>query len=329
MALQTFIYILSGVILVGYSAQQLEKYSVASATKFGVSPFLIGSTVIAFGTSAPELLTSFFAALEGKFTMVIGNVIGSNVANISLVFGLTLFALSLKKKNIKSSKNILPNLIILIFSTFLVWIVIAMNPFSFYSSLILLTSLLAVIFYWYKSNEVLNTNEETYKGKFVITKLLASLAILILASWLITRGALEILTGLGVGELFVGYTVLAIGTSIPEIAASFALALKGRYETVVGTLIGSNIFNGLLVLAVPGLLINDSLLSKSTFSLNLVLIKNWDYTHLIPLLSLLLIVTIMFCIYIFSIHKKTRGASLIIALALMSSYLISLALAYK
>ena len=204
-----------------------------------------------------------------------------------------------------------------------------MNPFSFYSSLILLTSLLAVIFYWYKSNEVLNTNEETYKGKFVITKLLASLAILILASWLITRGALEILTGLGVGELFVGYTVLAIGTSIPEIAASFALALKGRYETVVGTLIGSNIFNGLLVLAVPGLLINDSLLSKSTFSLNLVLIKNWDYTHLIPLLSLLLIVTIMFCIYIFSIHKKTRGASLIIALALMSSYLISLALAYK
>ena len=329
MALQTFIYILSGVTLVWFSAQQLERYSVASATKFGFSPFLIGSTVIAFGTSAPELLTSIFAALEGKFTMVIGNVIGSNVANISLVFGLTLFTLSLKKKNIKSSKNILPNLIILIFSTFLVWVLIAMNPFSFYSSLVLLISLSAVIFYWYKSNATISTNKETYKGKFVITKLLASLAILIFAAWLIIRGALEILTGLGVGELFVGYTVLAIGTSIPEIAASFALALKGRYETVVGTLIGSNIFNGLLVLAVPGLLNNDSLLSKSTFSLNLVLIKNWDYTYLIPLLSLLLIVTIMFCIYIFSIHKKTRGASLIIALALMSSYLISLALAYK
>ena len=89
--------IISGITLIWISAEKLEKYSVLAAKHFGMSPFLIGSTIIAFGTSAPEMLTTFFVSLENQGEMVIGNVIGSNVANLSLVFGSMLFVVSIKK----------------------------------------------------------------------------------------------------------------------------------------------------------------------------------------------------------------------------------------
>ena len=107
-----FTLVISGIALIWVSAEKLEKYSVSTAKQFGLSPFLIGSTVIAFGTSAPEMLTTFFVSLEGQGTMVIGNVVGSNVANLSLVFGSMLLIVSIKKKNISQPKSINQNLII-------------------------------------------------------------------------------------------------------------------------------------------------------------------------------------------------------------------------
>ena len=329
MSTLTFFYILAGVILVWISARNLEKYSIASSLKFGVSPFFIGSTVIALGTSAPEIMTSLFAALEGKFNMVVGNVIGSNVANIALVFGLTLFILAMKKEKIQSKINISSNILTLITSTFVVCGVIIINPYSLYSSLILLSSLLAVFFLWYLKNERISTNDQVLEEDFLLTKLTASIVILVIAAWLITKGALEILNNFGVGELFIGYTVLAIGTSIPEIAASTALALKGRYEAVAGTLIGSNIFNGLLVLAIPGVINNNLFLPQSSIYSSTNTIEKLDYGYIIPLMILLLFVTILFSIYTLKINTKPKKTSLFLSLILLGSYFISLALAYK
>ena len=98
--------IASGIVLIWVSAEKLEKYSVLAAKKFGLSPFFIGSTIIAFGTSAPEMLTTFFVSLESQGSMVIGNVIGSNVANLSLVFGSMLLVISLKKLSIMVRKKL-------------------------------------------------------------------------------------------------------------------------------------------------------------------------------------------------------------------------------
>ena len=98
MNILTFLYITAGIGLVWISAQKLEKYSVLTSVRYGMSPFLIGSTVIAFGTSAPEMLTSLFAAFENKAVMVVGNVIGSNVANIALVFWAYLGSIVLQKR---------------------------------------------------------------------------------------------------------------------------------------------------------------------------------------------------------------------------------------
>ena len=164
--------ITSGIALIWVSAEKLENYSVHAAREFGFSPFFIGSTVIAFGTSAPEMLTTFFVSLENKGSMVIGNVIGSNVANLSLVFGSMLLIVSLKKLRIKQEVAIQKNLLILLISSLLIWLIIAIDPFNILSSLILLTSLILVISFWYKngvSDE--NENEMINLPKYVSLKL--------------------------------------------------------------------------------------------------------------------------------------------------------------
>ena len=308
--------ITSGIALIWVSAEKLENYSVHAAREFGFSPFFIGSTVIAFGTSAPEMLTTFFVSLENKGSMVIGNVIGSNVANLSLVFGSMLLIVSLKKLRIKQEVAIQKNLLILLVSGLLIWLIIAIDPFNIASSFILLTSLILVISFWYKNGVSDEKENDIDLPKYVSLKLILSLVFLVFAAWLITFGANQILDEFSLGELFIGYTVLAIGTSLPEIAASVSLALKGRYETVTGTLIGSNIFNGLCVLAIPGLFMNPKM------SLG------WSYSQWSPLLFILFIITFIFAYYIFSVSKKERNASIFLSLLFLSSYFVSLYFAY-
>lgn len=317
MILTTLVPITTGIILIWISAEKLEKYSIAAAKKFGMSPFFIGSTVIAFGTSAPEMLTSFFAGLDNKGQMIIGNIIGSNVANLSLVFGITLFIIALKKQTIVQSISIIPNLGILILSTILTWFFIATNPFSISTSAVLLLVLVLVITFWYKTNSVvLLDNSKEVSKNFVTVKLISSLLVLIFAAWLITKGATNILNSFNLGELFVGYTVLAIGTSLPEIAAATSLALKGRYEAVAGTLIGSNIFNGLCVLAIPGLM------NRPEMSLG------WNYENWSFLLLILMAITVFFSLYIYQVTRQAKKASLFLSLIFLSTYFISLGFAY-
>ena len=316
MIITAFFPILLGITLIWISAEKLEKYSVSAATSLGMSPFLIGSTVIAFGTSAPEMLTTFFAALDDKGSMIIGNVIGSNVANLSLVFGTALLILAFKKKDIKQVSSIRNNLLILLAVTFLSWLIIATNPFSPFSSLILILTLILVIIYWYKTNSGAEIDLDSTEEKYISLKLILSLGTLIFAAWLITYGATNILERYQLGELFIGFTILAVGTSLPEIAAASSLALKGRYETVAGTLIGSNIFNSLTVLAIPGFF-NSSLMAES-----------WNYANWSSLLMLLTFVTLCFSMYIFNAINNIKKASKSLALLFLSAYFFSLLFAY-
>ena len=228
-----------------------------------------------------------------------------------------LLIVSLKKLKIGQDESIKKNLLILIISSVLVWAVIAVDPFNIISSLLLLGALLVVILFWYKNGVIqgdeLEDNSE-YKG--VSFKLFISLACLVFAAYLITFGANQILEKFNLGQLFIGYTVLAIGTSLPEIAASVSLALKGRYETVSGTLIGSNIFNGLCVLAIPGLFMREEMS------------EGWSYFEWSPLLFILFVITFIFASYIFSLTKRERNASLLLSMLFLNSYFVSLYYAY-
>ena len=311
-----FTLVISGIALIWVSAEKLEKYSVSTAKQFGLSPFLIGSTVIAFGTSAPEMLTTFFVSLESQGTMVIGNVIGSNVANLSLVFGSMLLIVSIKKKNISQPKSINQNLIILLISSLLVWVAIAVDPFNLITSIILLISLSAVIYFWYKNNKESLDLEYENSSKNSLAKLILSFLALVFAAWLITTGAILILDKFNLGQLFIGYTVLAIGTSLPEIAASISLALKSRYEAVAGTLIGSNIFNGLCVLAIPGLFRDDQMSI------------GWEFKEWSVLLIILFTITLVFSAYISILSKQVKKASLLLSIVFLSVYFVSLIYAY-
>ena len=183
--------------------------------------------------------------------------------------------------------------------------------------MVLLGTLFFVVSFWYKNGVSEEIEEETTANQGgVPLRLFLSLVSLVFAAWLITYGANQILDQFNLGQLFIGYTVLAVGTSLPEIAASISLALKGRYETVTGTLIGSNIFNGLCVLAIPGLFMSPEM------SLG------WSYSEWIPLLTLLFIITFAFACYIFLISKKEKKASLTLSLLFLSAYFISLYFAY-
>ena len=173
-----------------------------------------------------------------------------------------------------------------------------------------------VIYLWYASNRDLPDIEENAYSKNSFSKLILSLVTLVIAAWLITTGANLILDNFNLGQVFIGYTVLAIGTSLPEIAASVSLALKSRYEAVAGTLIGSNIFNGLCVLAIPGLFRSDQM------SLG------WEYTEWSSLLMILFAITLIFCAYIFILSKEGRKASILLSILFLSIYFISLIYAY-
>ena len=311
-----FVSIISGIALIWISAEKLEKYSVLAAKQFGMSPFLIGSTVIAFGTSAPEMLTTFFVSLENQGAMVVGNVIGSNVANLSLVFGSMLFIVAINKQTISQPKSTNKNLLILLISSLLVWSVIAIDPFNITSSIVLLISLFAVILFWYRNNQEMQEMPEEDNSNNSLIKLILSLVLLVFAAWLVAKGANLILENYNLGQLFIGYTVLAIGTSLPEIAASISLALKSRYEAVAGTLIGSNIFNGLCVLAIPGLFRSDQMA------------KGWEYSEWSNLLVILFAITLIFCTYIFILSKQGRRASVLLSILFLSIYFISLFYAF-
>jgi cation:H+ antiporter len=254
--------------------------------------------------------------MEDQGAMVIGNVIGSNVANLSLVFGSMLFIVAINKQTISQPKSINKNLLILLVSSLLVWAVIAIDPFNVTSSIVLLITLLAVISFWYKSNQEIPDLQDEDNSENNLIKLILSLVALVFAAWLITKGANLILENYELGQLFIGYTVLAIGTSLPEIAASVSLALKRRYEAVAGTLIGSNIFNGLCVLAIPGLFMSNQMS------------KGWEYSEWSSLLVILFTITLIFCTYIFILSKQGKRASVLLSILFLSIYFISLVYAY-
>tara|TARA_B110000014_G_scaffold264485_1_gene266789 strand:- start:18323 stop:19279 length:957 start_codon:yes stop_codon:yes gene_type:complete len=318
MNITTFLLISIGILLIWKAAEALEKYAILTSNKFNISPFIIGSTIIALGTSSPEIFTTIFASINEQGTLIIGNVIGSNIANLSLVFGITVFILGLKKSEIKEeSKNLTLNLSLLLLSTLVLSLVLSFYPFSFSSSICLLALLCLIIFIWFKTKNF-NESQTTQKESNPIPKLISSIAFICLGSWLIVKGADNILREFEVGQMFVGFTVLAIGTSLPEIAASISLGLKGRYEAVAGTLIGSNIFNGLLVMAIPGLFFNEDALSSG-----------WMITEWLSLLACLFIITLMFCAYLKVIAFKPKKASSILGLVFIGSYFIALTISYN
>ncbi|NNG12478.1 MAG: calcium/sodium antiporter [Halobacteria archaeon] len=252
-----------GFLLLAWSADRFVIGAAAVAYNLNVSPLIIGLTVVSFGTSAPEMLVSGMAAWQGNSGLSVGNAIGSNVINIALVLGLTALIAPL---NIHSSilRRELPVLIVIMS---VVWLLLADYDLGRLDGSLLLGGM-ALMLVWLtrlgiQSKGTHDPMDEEYtqeiKTGMSMLQALVWLAIgavfLLISSRLLVWGAVAIAQELGVSDLVIGLTIVALGTSLPELAASLMGALKNEHDIAIGNIIGSNIFNLLAVLGLPGVIL--------------------------------------------------------------------------
>ena len=255
--------ILVGFFLLMWSADLLVDNASILAARLGISTFLIGVIIIGFGTSAPELFVSAVAALENKGNLALGNALGSNITNIGLVLG---SAALIKSLPVTKSAARIDIPIVIIFGIISIALV-ADGLLSHWDGFILLILLAAYLVWTARhSNDVGSETEleasatdsaEESSSKSTLSVLaitVTSIVLLMLASQMLVKGAVAIAQILGVGELVIGLTIVAIGTSLPELAAAIAAARKGVHDMIIGNIIGSNIFNTLGVLGLTGAL---------------------------------------------------------------------------
>lgn len=256
--LYPIIALLIGFIVLVWSADRFVIGAAGTARNFGMSPMLIGLTVVSFGTSAPEMLVSAMAATTGAGSLAVGNALGSNIANIGLVLGVTALIAPLPVRSGVLKREI-PLLLAI---TLLAGGVLYDLYLGRIDAIVLALSLIACLFLFarfQKSASEQDIADETEElpdlptGQAIFW-LIFGLALLAGSSRVLVWGATEIATILGVSELIIGLTIVAIGTSLPELAASVASALKGHTDIALGNIVGSNIFNIAAVMAVPGFL---------------------------------------------------------------------------
>ncbi len=252
--------IVLGFALLIWSADRFVAGASSIARNLGVSPLIIGLTIVGFGTSAPEMLISGFAAWEGKPGMAVGNAVGSNIANIALILGVTALIVPLAVHSMILRRE-MPLMLVVMFAGALI---VYDGYLGLLDSVLLLTGLVAVMGWMIRTalrargsdpmaaeydTEISHLGPGAAWFWFVV-----GLLILLLSSRILVMGAVHIAQALGVSDLIIGLTIIAIGTSLPELAASVAAALKKEADIAIGNIIGSNIFNTLGVLAVPGLI---------------------------------------------------------------------------
>jgi cation:H+ antiporter len=251
--LYPIISLIIGLIVLVWSADKFVFGAASTAKNFGMSPLLIGLTIVSFGTSAPEILVSIMATLDNSGTLAIGNAIGSNIANIALVLGTTALIAPLPVKNTVRSKE-LP---LMLAVTVIAGAVLFNLRLDLVDSIILFVALIVslIVFSRFQQETHAHEDDEIPNMSTLVSVFwfVIGLVLLVASSKALVWGATEIAVSLGVSDLIIGLTLVAIGTSLPELAASITSALKGHHDIAIGNVIGSNIFNLGAVMAIPGL----------------------------------------------------------------------------
>ena len=251
-----FIYIIIGLVLLVLGGNWLLKSAIGLSLKFNISKIIVGLTVVSFATSAPEMIVSVKSALAGYSDIALGNVVGSNIANIGLVLGVVLFvnAIQLENSFLKADWPITMITTILLF----VFLVID-GILSRVEGFVFLGVLIVYLLYLIKTNAKIEDDEELQNnmesaGKLSYQMIFVYLLIggfgLWLGSELLVNGAVNLAENLGVSERIIAITVVSVGTSIPELASSIIASVKKESAISIGNIIGSNIFNILSVLGI-------------------------------------------------------------------------------
>lgn len=253
------IAIITGLGILAWSADRFMIGASGLAQSFGISPMIIGLTIVAFGTSAPEMLVSAMAAWQGNSGIAIGNAIGSNIANMALVLGAAALIAPLSVHSQTLSREFPLMLLVMLAALALLW----NGLLSRLDGLLLLTGMVLLVLWTVHLAHSSPPNDpleaeltaempETASTGSIWWLLLSGLVLLLISSQMLVWGAVGMAETFGLSDLVIGLTVVAIGTSLPELAATVAAARKREHDMAVSTLVGSFLFNILAVLGITG-----------------------------------------------------------------------------
>ncbi len=252
--------IIGGFIALIWGADRFVIGAAALARNLGVAPLIIGLTIVGFGTSAPEMLVSAIAAWQGNPGLAIGNAIGSNITNIGLILGTTALIAPLRVHSRMLGREFPVLVVVMMLSL----VLLSDGVLGRLDGLLLLLGLAGLLGWvtWlglagradpleHEFSEEIPTDMRTLAALFWVA---AGLAVLLLSSRLLVWGAVHLARAMGISDLVIGLTIVALGTSLPELAASIMSALRHEHDIAVGNVVGSNLFNLLAVLGLPGII---------------------------------------------------------------------------
>lgn len=258
--LMPLLAVLIGFAVLIWAADRFIVGAGATARNLGLSPLFVGLTVVALGTSAPEILVSAIAAYNGNPGLAIGNALGSNITNVGLVLGTAALVapLTLRSRTLKREFPVLLGIMAL------AWLVLMNGTLGMYEGMILLAAIVPLLWWMVvigRTSDLHDPITVEYEAEIpkigtgrALIWLLVGLAALLGSSHAVVWGAVELAELLGVSDTVIGLSIIAIGTSLPELAASVMGAIKKEHDIAVGNVLGSNMFNLLAVLGMPGLI---------------------------------------------------------------------------
>lgn len=311
MLINSLLYLAVGLVLLIYAADKFVLGAASTAKHMGVSTMLVGLIIVGFGTSAPEMVVSAIASFKGNSGLALGNAVGSNITNIALVLGVGLLIVPMSIKS-QTVKREMPILLVV---TLLVLFLLIDLKLSFSDGVILITSMFIVtgflLFIGIKSDhdEFSDEFEAEYNLdisiKRAVVYLILGIIMLPIASQIMVIGATDIAVQFGVSDMVIGLTVVALGTSLPELAATIASAMKKEHDLAIGNIVGSNMFNLLGVIGISGLI------REYEFSAHFI---NYDYFYMLMLTVFLFLASVYFVL-------KDRFISRMIGLVLVLMYI--------
>lgn len=272
--------IIGGLIVLVWSADRFVEGAASTARHFGMTPLLIGIVVIGFGTSAPEMIVSASSALSGSPGIALGNAYGSNITNIALILGLTALIKPLMVNSDVLKKELPILMAVTLLSAYLVY-----DANVTQLDAIILLAVFATYMVWTVITAMKNKNDalaidvdaelaesaQMSLGKSILW-LIIGLVLLVVSSQFLVWGAVEVAKFFGVSDLVIGLTIVAVGTSLPELASSIAAARKGEVDLALGNIIGSNLFNTLAVVGIAGA-IEPMQVTAEVFSRDIVIMS--------------------------------------------------------
>jgi cation:H+ antiporter len=247
----TYILFAVGLAALFFGGEYLVRGASGIARSFRLSPMVIGLTIVGFGTSAPEMLVSVQAALAGQPAIAIGNVLGSNIANILLILGLSAVIAPL----LIPIRKIWRDLGFMLLATATIWIMLLDGDVSRFDGLVLLAGLAVFVIVAFVSGAAAPEEEKAATPIWLSSvQTLAGLVVLVIGARLLVDSATEIARAFGISEAVIGLTIVAVGTSLPELATSVVAAMRKQTEIAVGNIVGSNVFNIFGILGVTALI---------------------------------------------------------------------------